>query len=193
VSAYSQRDDGAGTSGAPRPRRSFGKTAILLAVGVLALALGIYAAKQTLWAPASRDAGALLAITLPDLAGNPQRIDQWRGKVLVVNFWATWCEPCREEMPRFVKAQAADGGRGLQFVGIAVDNAAKARRFAEEIGVNYPTLVSGTEGLELSKRLGNELMALPFTVIVDRQGHVAHTQLGIVKQQQLERILQQLL
>jgi thiol-disulfide isomerase/thioredoxin len=191
VGTHSQQEEGT-TASSPPPRKSLATWTILLAAGLIALGLGIYAAKETLF-PGGRDAGVLLATTLPDLAGTPQRIDQWRGKVIVINFWATWCEPCREEMPRFVKAQAAEGSRGVQFVGIAVDNASKAKRFADEIGVNYPTLVSGNEGLELSKRFGNELMALPFTVIVDRNGRVAHTQLGIVKQQQLDRILQPLL
>jgi thiol-disulfide isomerase/thioredoxin len=94
--------------------------------------------------------------------------------VLVVNFWATWCAPCREEMPEFIRAQGEWGGRGLQFVGIAVDQADKVRQFAGEIGLNYPALIGGYGAMELSKSLGNQLMALPFTVIIGRDGTVAH-------------------
>ena len=75
---------------------------------------------------------------MPDVEGREQALGQWQGKVLVVNFWATWCAPCREEMPEFVRAQAELGGKGLQFVGIAVDQADKVRQFAQEIGINYP-------------------------------------------------------
>ena len=120
-------------------------------------------------------------------------MDQWRGKVVIVNFWATWCAPCREEMPEFIKAQKDLGPKGLQIVGIAVDQPDKVRQFAAEIGVNYPTLVGGFGAMELSKTLGNTVMALPFTVIVDRQGGIAHTQLGVLKPDKLNAIVRQLL
>src|SRR5512137_44966 len=85
-----------------------------------------------------KEAGALFGVALPDAKGREQSIGQWKGKVLVVNFWATWCVPCREEMPEFVKAQQELGPRGLQFVGIAIDEVAKAEAFAAELGLNYP-------------------------------------------------------
>src|SRR4051794_11505680 len=95
---------------------------LLVAVAVVALAVRIHVARHGWgWTPDNKAAAALLAVELPDTAGTAQRIEQWRGRVLVVNFWATWCVPCREEMPQFIKAQAAQGANGLQFVGIAVD------------------------------------------------------------------------
>ena len=90
-----------------------------------------------------KDAGALFGVALPDTSDREQSIGQWKGKVVIVNFWATWCVPCREEMPEFVKAQREFGGRGLQFVGIAVDDPAKVREFATELGLNYPALIGG--------------------------------------------------
>ena len=92
----------------------------------------------------------------------------------------------------FVKVQRELELQGVQFVGIAVDSPDKARKFAEELKLNYPTLIGGYGAMELSKTLGNSVMALPFTVIVDRQGRVAHTQLGPLKEAQLSSILRQL-
>ena len=140
-----------------------------------------------------KEATALLGVSLPDTAGHEQSLDQWRGKVLVVNFWATWCVPCREEMPEFVRAQRELGERGLQFVGIAIDKEDKVVEFAKELGLNYPALIGGYGALELSKTLGNRVGALPFTIIVDRFGRIAHTQLGPIKEASLRSIVGQLL
>src|SRR5574337_1673050 len=117
----------------------------ILAAGGMAIALGTAAGYAVYRATEARrrSALALLDLALPDLAGKEQPLAQWRGKVLVVNFWATWCAPCREEMPEFIKAQSEYGAKGLQFVGIAVDQADKTEQFAKEIGLNYPTLVGG--------------------------------------------------
>lgn len=93
----------------------------------------------------------------------------------------------------FVRLQRDRGAKGLQFVGIAVDQVDKVRQFAEEIGLNYPVLIGGYGAMELSKTLGNSLMALPFTVVVDREGRIAHTQLGPLKEAQLNAIADQLL
>jgi thiol-disulfide isomerase/thioredoxin len=161
--------------------------------GVLALAAGAYVARGV-WSPAPpADAAALLAVALPDAEGREQRLDQWRGKVLVVNFWATWCAPCREEMREFIRFQRMDGVKGLQFVGIAVDQADNVRQFAKEIELNYPALIGGLGAMQLSQAMGNELMALPFTVVVSREGKIVHRQLGPLKEAQLKQIVSKLL
>jgi peroxiredoxin len=180
-------------------QNSLVRWSVLVGVGILALAAGVYfggfwhpgAPPAVLPTPAA--ASSLLGLALPDADGKEQRFEQWRGKVLVVNFWATWCAPCREEMPEFVRAQTEFGAKGLQFVGIAVDQADKVRQFATEIGLNYPSLIGGFGAMELSKSLGNTVMALPFSVVVDRQGKVAHVQLGVLKPAKLDAILSQLL
>ncbi len=163
---------------------------VLGIVAAAALAAGAYFGLR---AGPPADAKTLLALSLPDASGKEQPIGQWRGKVLVVNFWATWCEPCREEMPEFVRAQTEFGAKGLQFVGIAVDQADKVDKFAKDLGLNYPTLIGGYGAVELSKTLGNRLAALPFTIIVSRDGRVVHTQLGPLKSEQLRSIVTKLL
>ncbi|MGE5149201.1 MAG: TlpA family protein disulfide reductase [Rhodospirillaceae bacterium] len=176
------------------PAARWARRGLLIAAGVVALAVGIHVARNGLtWGDDGKAAAALLAVELPDVSGKVQRLDQWRGRVLVVNFWATWCVPCREEMPQFIRAQAAQGAQGLQFVGIAVDRADKVQQFSQDLGVNYPVLIGGLGAIELSKSLGNELMALPFTIVLDRQGRVVHTQLGPLKDDKLQKIVAPLL
>jgi thiol-disulfide isomerase/thioredoxin len=163
-------------------------------VASAALVAGIYfAGGLRFGAPAPDAVAGLLGSSMPDADGREQRFDQWKGKVVVVNFWATWCEPCREEMPQFVKMQRESGNNGLQFVGIAIDQPDKIRKFAAELGLNYPSLVGGYGALELSRTLGNKVMALPFTVILNREGEIAYTQLGTWKTGKLEAIIGKLL
>ena len=164
------------------------------AAGVLALGAGVvYRRSQDAPAGTGADASTLLALTLPDASGQEVALAQWRGRVLFVNFWATWCAPCREEMPEFIRAQAEFGARGLQFVGIGIDEAGKIQQFATEIGLNYPTLVGGYGAMELSRTLGNHVMALPFTVVVGRGGRIEHTQLGPLKSDQMRSIIGKLI
>jgi peroxiredoxin len=163
---------------------------VVLAVAVVALSVGIGIA---VWDRNPPDATALLALSLPDTQGTQQPLRQWQGKVLVINFWATWCEPCREEMPEFVRAQREFGSRGVQFVGIAVDQPDKVVQFAHELDLNYPALIGGLDAVDVSKALGNRLAVLPFTVILGRDGRVAHTELGPLKPAQLRSIITKLL
>src|SRR5215813_1491241 len=162
-----------------------GRLALYLVAGAIALAAGVGLA---LWDRKAPDARELLALSLPDTQGAPQPLSQWQGKVLLVNFWATWCGPCREEMPEFVKAQRDFGPKGLQVVGIAIDQPDKVKQFAKELELNYPALIASYETLDVAKPLGDSLLGLPFTVVLDRQGRVAHTQLGPMKPSQLRTI-----
>jgi len=168
---------------------------LIACVAIVGLAAGLYFGNRTLEStpPALRPATGLLGTTLPDSEGRQQSIGQWRGKVVVVNFWATWCAPCREEMPLFVRVQNELGPRGLQFVGIAVDQVEKVAPFARELGLNYPVLIGGYGAMELSRSLGNTVMALPFTVVIDRRGNIAYEQLGVIKPATLQRTLATLL
>jgi thiol-disulfide isomerase/thioredoxin len=142
--------------------------------------------------PAASAAAGLMAARLPDTDGRTRALEQWRGKVLVVNFWATWCTPCREEIPAFIKVQDKWGTRGLQIIGIAIDENDKVRPYAAELKINYPILVAGLDGIELARQAGNRLGGLPFTVVFDRQGGAVHSQLGGVTQQKLEALIEPL-
>jgi thiol-disulfide isomerase/thioredoxin len=124
-----------------------------------------------------------------DGQGANQSLAQFRNKLLVVNFWATWCAPCREEMPAFTRLQSRWAGRNVQFVGLAQDDPAKVERFGRELAINYPLWTGGDEVGELSKRLGNRLAVLPHTVILDPQGQVLEQRVGPYTEATLEERL----
>jgi len=142
-------------------------------------------------APISAD--VLFQARFNDLDGKPQSLAQWRGKVMVVNFWATWCPPCRDEIPEFVDLQGKYRENGLIFVGIALDEKDKVRAFADEMGINYPVLLGEMDAVELSRKLGNRLGALPFTIIIGRSGYIVSTEMGQMTQAMLEPLIQSLL
>ena len=131
----------------------------------------------------------LFAMTLDDPRGRPQALAQWRGKVVVVNFWATWCPPCREEMPYFSRLHADYTAQGVQFVGIAVDSAEAVRAFAARQQISYPLLVGGPGIVELSAELGNRVAGLPFTLLLDRNGEPIATRTGRFAEPELENLL----
>lgn len=137
-------------------------------------------------------AETVMAVRLADLKGQLQPLAQWRGRVLVVNFWATWCTPCREEIPMFVRLQDKYRAQGLQFVGIAIDQSDKVQAFSREFAINYPILIGGIETVELSRQAGNRIGALPFTLVIDRGGKIAATQLGEFKEAKLDAVIQPL-
>lgn len=135
----------------------------------------------------------ILATSLPDLQGKNQSISQWRGKVLVINFWATWCTPCRREIPEFIELQDELRNQGLLFIGIALDKKEKVVQFSREIGINYPVLLGGIEAMTLAESAGNRHAVLPFTVIFDREGKITSTHVGRIARDKLEPILRPLL
>jgi thiol-disulfide isomerase/thioredoxin len=163
-------------------------------VGMVAIAAAIAGYGVHLWRSANDGSSeTLMTLRLADLEGRQQTIDQWRGKVLVVNFWATWCAPCREEIPVFVKLQDKYRDRGLQFVGVAIDERDKVQSFAREFGINYPVLLGTIDTVEISRQAGNTIGALPFTLVLDRGGRIVSRELGQAQERRLEARLQPLL
>ena len=177
---------------------SKGRIALIAGAALLAAGIGFLAGYWPLGKNSQPDSAAvasqaLLAASLKDLDGKPQPLSQWKGKVLIVNFWATWCPPCREEIPEFIKFQEKYRAKGVQFVGIAIDQKDKVQAFADEIGINYPTLLGELDAIELSRQAGNHMGGLPFTVILDRQGSVIATKVGGLDQSKLEKLIKPLL
>ena len=133
------------------------------------------------------------AFSLPDLDGRARAAAEWDGKVVALNFWASWCPPCLEEIPDFVSLQAQHQAAGLQFVGLALEPPATARRFAVEREMNYPVLTGAAEVIKLARAYGNHIGALPFTVFIDRTGRVASAHAGPLSREEAEELIVSLL
>ena len=131
----------------------------------------------------------LLATSLPDNSGKLQPLAQWQGKTLVINFWATWCPPCREEMPALSRLQTKHAANGVQVVGIALDNADNVARFSTQSPTRYPLLIGDSNTSELTRALGNVQLALPYTVVFGPEGDTRLTRLGLVSEDELESVL----
>lgn len=121
---------------------------------------------------------ALFDWSFVDVEGKSQPLSQWQGKLVVLNFWATWCPPCLKEIPAFVDLQQRLGPRGLQFVGIALDEAAAVGPFLKEHAINYPVLLGDQDVARFMTELGNQIGALPFTVVVGRDGKILNLHQG---------------
>jgi thiol-disulfide isomerase/thioredoxin len=132
-------------------------------------------------------------LRLPDLEGREMTSNDWEGKVLVLNFWATWCPPCLRELPLLDELQREHVDDGLQVVGIAIDKKEEVERFLADNPVAFPILLGDTDAVEMSRRLGNRLQGLPFTLIFDRSGKRVHGQIGEVTRTALAERLEPLL
>ncbi|MGH8726933.1 MAG: TlpA family protein disulfide reductase [Burkholderiales bacterium] len=162
-----------------------------MAIALGALSMGFLAYSL----PTSSDPNLtdLVATKFTDLSGNGAKISDWRGKVRIVNFWATWCHPCREEIPGFVRLQEKYRDDGVIFIGVALDSEEQVKRFAEETQMNYPILLAGYEAMRLSRDAGNQSSALPFTVVIEPDGSFADAFSGVLGEEKLESVIQGLL
>lgn len=169
---------------------------IVLALGALAGGALVYKRPAQLEnsapIPAS-NAQLRPAFELPDVDGNLQAISRWDGKVIAINFWATWCAPCRKEIPEFIALQREFGQDGLQFIGIAIDEADAVREYAAELVINYPLLIGEADAIEVGQAYGNVIGGLPFTAVIDRQGHIVLRKQGVLHRAEAEQLIRQLL
>lgn len=177
-----------------------GLSYLLIAAAAVAATLAGYYTSTALRGDTPAAAGlppeaaeTLFAITLPDADGEQYALADWRGKVLVVNFWATWCPPCIKEIPEFSAVARRHAGGPVQFVGISIDTADNVREFAERFDVPYPLLIGNNQTLGLAVEVGNTARALPFTVIIGTDGLIADVTLGTLNETQLEGKIRSLL
>lgn len=133
------------------------------------------------------------AIQLTGLDGKPHTLGDWHGKLVLLNFWATWCAPCLKEMPLLINAQKQYGARGLQVVGPALDDAAEVQKLVAKLGVNYPVMADFASADKAMNTLGNTSGALPFSVFIDAQGRIVKTVLGGLHENDLDKIILQYL
>ena len=131
----------------------------------------------------------MVEFSLPDTDGKVHNINEWRGKIVVLNFWATWCPPCRAEVPLFVDTQEKFRKDGLVIVGVAIDKKQDVANFVDSYFINYPVLVSEQDNTELMARYGNRIATLPYSVVMDRKGKVIETHAGAYKKDQLYSVL----
>ncbi len=156
-------------------------------VAILFAGIGIYFGNKhsPIAKPPSPAIQQMLAMTLPDSKGQPQKLSQWQGKFLVVNFWATWCAPCVQEMPELSALQNELAAKNIQLLGLGIDSPSNIAEFASKYKITYPLFAAGMEGTELSRQLGNQAGGLPFTVLIAPDGSLAKSYLGRLKMDEL--------
>lgn len=130
---------------------------------------------------------------LPNENGVIQNLSQYQGKIIVLNFWATWCPPCREEMPELAALYKKYRAQNVVVIGIAAEELATMRQYAIDTPVGYPIVAGDMEAMGLASLLGNGQGALPYTVIINAEGRVASVYLGRISLPKLEKTLDNLL
>ncbi len=128
-----------------------------------------------------------------DLKGQERHMSEWAGDLLVVNFWATWCLPCRKEIPGFMALQDRYAGESVQFIGIAFDHMDAVKAYAEELNINYPLLVGEDSVAEYMRALGNTIGALPFSAIIDKDGKVVKTHQGEWAEDDVAKVIKRIM
>ncbi len=139
-------------------------------------------------APAVAD-GSQVSFTLPDIEGTPTEFSTWDGKHRIINFWATWCAPCRREIPLLKDFQDAQADADIQVIGVAVDFVEDVARYAEAAEFNYPVLVGQEDAMEVAESSGVPFIGLPFTMIVGKDGQLIDTHMGEIFEDDLELLV----
>ena len=130
---------------------------------------------------------------LPDLQGRMRSITEWDNRVVLVNFWATWCPPCKDEIPDLIRLQETYRDKGVQVIGIALQEAEEVHAFAKELGMNYPVLAGEVPVIEVARAYGNHIGALPYSVVFDAHGIIRFIRPGVVHYQEAEEVITNIL
>lgn len=130
---------------------------------------------------------------LPNLEGETVAMSLWDGEVVLVNFWATWCAPCRDEIPHLIELQRRYGGQDFRVIGIAIDEQDPVKTFSKKFGINYPILIGPQQGIGLTRRFGNNFGVMPYSALIDRQGIIRHVYAGPVTPEQVRPAIQKLI
>lgn len=161
-------------------------TLFILLAGIIALSAGLLAQRGS----DVKQSAAALAFSLPDITDKQRHINEWKNKLLIINFWATWCPPCLKEIPAFISIQKQFMDTDLQFIGIAIDNKQAVLDYLKTININYPILIGGESAISLSHQLGNIIKAVPFTIIINQQGQIIHRQPGEISPDEIMEVIQ---
>ncbi len=133
------------------------------------------------------------AFSLPDLEDKLRHVKEWDGKVILLNFWATWCPPCRREIPAFIELQEQYGAQGFQVLGVAIDERDAVEDYADGLGANYPILIGDSKTMNISAAYGNRFGQLPYSLIIDRQGTIRFVGKGELSFADVEKQIKPLL
>lgn len=171
--------------------------AVLTLIATAAFGYFFYAGLEQETAPATSQVVApapahnsRVDFTLPDLEGNEHQISEWDGKARLINFWATWCAPCRREIPLLKKTQTAHAENNLQVIGIAVDDLEPVIAYAEEAEFNYPVLIGQEDAMAAAEASGIDFIGLPFTMIVAPDGQLIKAHIGEIHEDQMALIIE---
>ena len=127
--------------------------------------------------------------SLVNLKGEAVSIDEFRGKKTLINFWATWCRPCRKEMPMLNGVFLSQDPSDFSVVGIAIDKPKKVKQFVAELGIDFPIMVGQSEAYDVMKDLGNEALTLPYTILIDEEGEVVWSKNTELKHSDMDEVL----
>ncbi|MDD5579237.1 MAG: TlpA disulfide reductase family protein [Methylobacter sp.] len=168
------------------------RMALISLAAAIALSAGIIAARFL--SPLEKaHPSPLPEFSLPDLSGVQHNIYEWQGKILIINFWATWCPPCLKEIPEFIALQEQYSNKGVQFIGIAIDEQEAVSHYLKSTKINYPVLMGEDKGVALAHQLGNIVDAVPFTLVVDQHRQIIHRQPGELSKEQILKLIASLM